>query len=74
MNRTFRTLTSEEIRRVSCPVCEAPTGSPCSEPVTGARLGHHHLDQVALARSQQRRSDYADNAKRQRVADRMYRP
>jgi len=79
MNRTFqRTLTREEIRGVACPVCDVPSGSPCSsEPATGARREHHHAERVAAARtanSRQRVVQRALDAKRHRVANRMLRP
>jgi hypothetical protein len=77
MNHNYRTLSGEEIRRVACPVCKAPPGSPCTEPANGARREHHHLDRVAVARmagSQQRSVQRALDAKRRRVAERFYRP
>lgn len=78
MNRTFRTLSSQEIRRAACPVCAAPPGSPCTEPATRARREQHHKERVTAARrsaSTERQSRFAgDDAVRRRVADRFYRP
>jgi len=77
MNGTFqRTLTTEEIRRVACPLCKAPPGSGCTEPASSARRAHHHKERVTAARrlaSQQRQSG-VEGVIRRRVADIFYRP
>lgn len=74
MSFHLRILTGEEIRCVSCPVCKAPPGNPCTDPATRERRAHHHRERVTAARTEQRSVRRALDAKRQRVADRMFRP
>lgn len=77
MNR-FGGLSADEIRRVACPMCGAPAGSPCVVPIIETPREHHHKERVDLARkgnSRQRQAvDYALDAKRRQVTNRMFRP
>jgi hypothetical protein len=76
MTRSTRTLTTEEIRRVSCPLCKAPAGSPCTEPATDAPRDRHHLDRVAVAKmaTQIERPSRRPDALRRRLGMSFYRP
>ncbi len=81
MNRTFqRGLTSEDIRRVACPICEAPSGSPCTEFANYAaprEREHHHKERVAAVRrlnSMRRQPRDGLDPVRQRVAEKWLRP
>ncbi len=76
--RAFRTLTSEETRRVACPVCSAPPGSPCSDQTSGARREHHHAERVIAARRsatvQRTSGGIVAEAIRRRVANKLLKP
>ncbi len=73
---SIRTLIREEIRRVACPLCKAPPGSPCTDPANRSRREHHHTARAAAARrlASMERQSSVEGAIRRRVAERFYRP
>jgi hypothetical protein len=63
-------LNSVAIRRIACPICKAPPGSPCSEPASGVRRERHHRERSTAARREQTNPRSAAR----RVGDRFYKP